>query len=619
MAVTVGDAVLKLGVDTKDFEKGMKGLKGKMQQHSRAIGLGMAAMGGAIVAAGALSIKTFAEMGDEVAKMALRTGFSTEALSELRHAAEISGATLGTLEKGVKKMAMSISDARDGLMTYTREFDKIGVSVEDLQDLNPEEQFFKIAEAIASLEDPTQRAASAQKILGRAGTELLPLFAEGREGMRRLREEAHELGIVFDQEAANKAAKMTDAMHRVSEATSGLKMNIADVLIPALLPLIEKITTIIKAVGNWMREHETLTKIIVGGTMALGLLLIPLGTLLIFLPQITTAFNLLKASKIAHTAATWAQTTAVTALNMSLVMLLATIGLLTLGIGMIAFGIIGLTTKTRDQSAATWQLNEDLGTSADITAEDSQMLDMLSGSLDSATWSTGQLTGSTDRQTAATNRERTAHERLRAELERQLHVRSALMKGLREAAGIVGPSIAAKALEEYERFKRGQVPTTGIPGVPAAPLPPGVALPGVVTPSARQAAQVIRVTEALQRQGITLTEKQLTELERARKHFEMFADVMELARYEIAADLAAAGVRHIGGGVFAPLQRGGIAMRPMLASIAEKRPEAVIPLDRLGGLGKTMNLYIELDGRIIAEAVEVRLTDDVRLKTGVKI
>ncbi|GAH04860.1 unnamed protein product [marine sediment metagenome] len=106
-------------------------------------------------------------------------------------------------------------------------------------------------------------------------------------------------------------------------------------------------------------------------------------------------------------------------------------------------------------------------------------------------------------------------------------------------------------------------------------------------------------------------------------------EITARAHREIAADLAAAGVKHIGGGVFAPifgsikgptgLQGGGIAMRPMLASIAEKQPEAVIPLDRLGGLGKTMNLYIELDGRIIAEAVEVRLTDDIRLKTGVKI
>ena len=49
--------------------------------------------------------------------MAKRTGFSTEALSELRFAAEQSGADLGTLEKGVKRMQSTLLDAELGLST----------------------------------------------------------------------------------------------------------------------------------------------------------------------------------------------------------------------------------------------------------------------------------------------------------------------------------------------------------------------------------------------------------------------------------------------------------------------------------------------------------------------
>ena len=59
-----------------------------------------AALGAAVIAGSAIlgfgisSIKTFAETGDAIQKMALRTGFSTEALSELGFAAEQSGASL---------------------------------------------------------------------------------------------------------------------------------------------------------------------------------------------------------------------------------------------------------------------------------------------------------------------------------------------------------------------------------------------------------------------------------------------------------------------------------------------------------------------------------------------
>jgi len=69
------------------------------------------------------------------------------------------------------------------------------------------------------------------------------------------------------------------------------------------------------------------------------------------------------------------------------------------------------------------------------------------------------------------------------------------------------------------------------------------------------------------------------------------------------------------------LQHGGIAMRPITARIAEKAPEAVIPLDRLSELlgSKAVNIYVELDGRLIGSAVGQPLVDLIRVKTGVRI
>ncbi len=310
MAIDIGDAVLKVGVDTKDMQKGLKGLGNQIKQHQKAIGIGMVAMGGAILAAGALSIKTFAEMGDEVQKMALRTGFSTEALSELRHAAEISGTSLTSVEKAVKRMSGTILDAQDGLETYIRAFQHIGIEVAELDGLDPEGQFLRIAEAIAEVEDPTKRAAIAQDIFGRAGTELLPLFAQGKEGLAELREEAHRLGIVFDQEAANKAAELTDALHKTEEAMSGMKMKIAEQLIPILIPLIDKVTALISGFTEWAKAHPALTKTIVISTAAFGALLFALGGLLLIMPGLTAATG---AFGITLSAAIWPVTLVVAA------------------------------------------------------------------------------------------------------------------------------------------------------------------------------------------------------------------------------------------------------------------------------------------------------------------
>jgi len=72
---------------------------------------------------------------------------------------------------------------------------------------------------------------------------------------------------------------------------------------------------------------------------------------------------------------------------------------------------------------------------------------------------------------------------------------------------------------------------------------------------------------------------------------------------------------------FGGLQEGGIAMRPITARIAEKRPEAVIPLDKFEGmLGgyKTANIFLQLDGQTLARAIGTPLVDEIRIRTGVQ-
>jgi len=308
---TLAELSVKIKADTAGLKTSLNKSTQMFKQHSKAIGMAAAAMGTAIVAAGALAVRTYAQMGDEVQKMALRTGFSTEALSELRHAAEISGASLTTLEKGVKRMSGTILDAADGMETYIRAFEHIGLNVQDLMGLNPEEQFFAIATAIGELEDETVKAAIAQDMFGRAGTELLPLFAEGADGIAALRQEAHDLGIVFDQEAADKAAALTDAMTRLKESFSGIQMAIANNLIPTLMPMIDKVKEIITNISEWMKQNPELAKTITITTLAMGALLIPVGLLLVIMPGVTAA---VAAFGVTLSAAIWPITLVVAAI-----------------------------------------------------------------------------------------------------------------------------------------------------------------------------------------------------------------------------------------------------------------------------------------------------------------
>jgi len=209
------------------------------------MGLAITALGAVALVTFTKMVKKYVEVGDMIDKMSKRTGFAAETLSELAYAAEISGADITALEKGVKKMSKSIVDASYGLETYLRVFRGLGLEIEDLMALSPEEQFMKIGNAIADMENDTLRTAAAVDVFGRAGTMLIPLFQEGAEGIKNLREEAHRLGIVFDKEAAAKAAKLKDAQTSLKAAFQGLGFEIAEEFIPILTSVTDTFTDMV--------------------------------------------------------------------------------------------------------------------------------------------------------------------------------------------------------------------------------------------------------------------------------------------------------------------------------------------------------------------------------------
>ncbi len=389
MADPTAELLVKIGTDTKQLkaglnsaEKNVGGFANTIKKHHKAIGMAMTAMGAAILAAGALSVKAFAEMGDEVQKMALRTGFSTEALSELRHAAQLSGTSLQGLEKASRTLSGAILDAGFGLETYVRAFDKIGLSYEKLKPLSPEDQFIAVMQALAGLSDESERAALAADLFGRAGTQLLPMLANGAEGLAEMRQEAHDLGIVFDLEAANKAAAFQDAMTKLKGSVSGVMITIGSFLVDSLKPLIDTVTTAIKKFSDWSKEHPILARVITNTTMAIGGLLVVLGPLLIMLPQLTVAYGILSGvitttiipAVTAFVVALWAQVTAtlaaIAATGFGIPIAIgaaAAIGVLATGIALLVNNQKKQIDSTNEVTDAVDNLNKGMGPLIDST------------------------------------------------------------------------------------------------------------------------------------------------------------------------------------------------------------------------------------------------------------
>jgi hypothetical protein len=254
--------------ELKSLGKSLEANKATIQKTTA---VATAAFAGLTAAIG-MSVKQYANAGDQVQKMALRTGMSTTALSELKHAAELSGTSLEKIEYATTRANRVFAKADEEGSKMRETLASLGVVVDDLSEMTVEERFMEMAMAVAAVEDPGRRAAAAFDVFGRAGTELMPLLNAGADGIREMREEAHRLGIVFDQEAADSAALFNDNMDRLGKSVDGVKFAVAEAFLPILTQLLEKMVPVITKVQDWIRENPTLTRnilIVVGALTGL--------------------------------------------------------------------------------------------------------------------------------------------------------------------------------------------------------------------------------------------------------------------------------------------------------------------------------------------------------------
>lgn len=285
--VKAGEAFVELLANTTKFEKGLKRAQDQMKAFGagvQSIGLKIAAAGVAMTAPFIIASKVFAKMGDDLEKMARRTGLSIEALSGLGFAAEQSGASLAVLEKGIKTMQRSIVDLSRDLSTQKDAFEAIGLVFDDIKNLSPEDQFKLIAERLSKITDPTKKAATALMLFGRAGAQLLPLMEDGAKGIEKLQKEAEDLGIIVSEDQAKAAAKFTDDMNRLFRVIQKGIFEIGQSVAPVISKIIDKILGVIKPMMDWIKENRALIAIAFKTALAItaiGTAIALVGTLII--------------------------------------------------------------------------------------------------------------------------------------------------------------------------------------------------------------------------------------------------------------------------------------------------------------------------------------------------
>lgn len=270
-AIRAGRAFVELFADDKRLRSGLDRAKARMLAFVRVaspVAAAIAAVGTAAVTAavtGAVKLANdFAAAGDQFDKLSKRTGIAVETLSALKFAAEQSGTNIDQLGQALFRMTRRIANAALGTGPAVRALKELGINAAEISRLSTEEEFLRIVGALEGIADEGKRAQFAFEIFGDNARQLIPLLAEGEGGIRKLVQEARDLGAVMSEEDARAAAELTDAMNRMKTALRGLALTIGAAVAPAITEAANQLTELIKRVivlGQTMRQTFVLTSL----------------------------------------------------------------------------------------------------------------------------------------------------------------------------------------------------------------------------------------------------------------------------------------------------------------------------------------------------------------------
>lgn len=264
----VNDAFAKTNSDLQKFGKSMQ-----------KVGASFAAVGGAITAALGVAVKSLANAADVADDTAKRTGLTVEAVQELGYVAKMTGSNLATVEVALRTMQKGLTDSGTESAAFTSALETLGLSLAELRAMNPQAQFDALSQAIAGVADPSQRAGLAMTVFGRAGTALLPMLAEGADGIAKLKDEAHKYSYVMSQEVAEAGSNFNDNLDRLKGSLGGLAQQVVAGLLPTLNSLVKCAADVVAGIKEWINNNPNLVSTLAHVAASVGAVLTVFGAL----------------------------------------------------------------------------------------------------------------------------------------------------------------------------------------------------------------------------------------------------------------------------------------------------------------------------------------------------
>jgi hypothetical protein len=207
---------------------------------------------------------------DDIGDMAARLGIATDEFQVFKAVAEDAGTSVGGIQSAFRNLSKA---AQDG----GKDFAALGVSLTGAGGAQKDTTtlFWEAGEAIGAMSDQNDRLAAAQKLFGRSGLDLIPIFTAEKGSLDELKEAA----VVYSEEfiaSADKIAKRQMILDLRWQKTRAL---VVEKLLPAFEWLVTKAGKVVEAITEWTKTGEANNSMIAAAIVSFGLLTASLAPL----------------------------------------------------------------------------------------------------------------------------------------------------------------------------------------------------------------------------------------------------------------------------------------------------------------------------------------------------
>lgn len=210
------------------------------------------AMGQIAMLAGAMGFGGLArsaiEFGSTQSDIAGQLNINTSSFQALSGAMKDAGGSQSQMQKSIANMSKAIIQGGEGITTYKRAFDRLGLSTDDFKGKSTTEQFNMIAKAVGNAENQQEAFTSVMEVFGtRNAPQLIEVMKRvNSEGFEAMSDKIEETYGIMDAETQ---AKLDAVADKIEQFKTKAVVVFGDLLVKSM-PYIEMLGMGLKHLGT---------------------------------------------------------------------------------------------------------------------------------------------------------------------------------------------------------------------------------------------------------------------------------------------------------------------------------------------------------------------------------